>query len=83
MLFQKIDTQTIKGVPGNFGPPEYYRWIPYPILAQKRFDSPLGNPNRGLRGRHRPLPGADIWAEEQSIKINDSNNKIAMTSMFL
>ena len=30
--------------------------------------------NRGLRGRHRPLPGADIWAEKQSIKMNDSNN---------
>ena len=57
-----------KGVPGNFRPPEYYRWIPYPILAQKRFYSPPGNPNRGLRGRHRPLPGADIWAEKQSIK---------------
>ena len=50
-----IENLKFKGVPGNFTPPEYYRWIPYPILAQKRFFSTPGNPNRGLRGRHRPL----------------------------
>ena len=49
----KIKTKNLKfkGVPGTFRPPEYRHWIPNPILAQKRFDSPPGNPNRGLRGR--------------------------------
>ena len=79
-VHKNLNTQTknlkLKGVPGTFRPPEYRRWIPYPILAQNGFDSPPGNPNRGLRGRHRPLPGADIWAEKQSIMIT-----IAMTSM--
>ena len=49
---------------------------------KKGFDSPPGNPNWGLRGRHRPLPGTDIWAEKQSIKINDSNNNSHDVNVF-
>ena len=54
-----------KGVPGTFRLREYHHWIPEPILAQNGFDSPPLNPNRGLRGRNRPLPGTDHWAKKK------------------
>ena len=54
-----------KAVPGTLRDWDHHHWIPEPILAQNGFDSPPLNPNRGLRGRNRPLPGTDHWAKKK------------------